>query len=87
MKKLIKPRGGGREGRALFTAAGSVENLADSTEFTSDTHTGNPGETTHTHTQTPADWFSQRHAHILKPSSGATGMHTNHLMTTKCGQH
>uniref|UniRef100_A0A3Q3JM14 Uncharacterized protein n=1 Tax=Monopterus albus TaxID=43700 RepID=A0A3Q3JM14_MONAL len=24
MKKLIKPRGGGREGRALFTAAGSV---------------------------------------------------------------
>lgn len=39
MKKLIKPRGGGREGRALFTAAGSVENLADSSEFTSDTHT------------------------------------------------
>uniref|UniRef100_A0A665XFP6 Girdin-like n=1 Tax=Echeneis naucrates TaxID=173247 RepID=A0A665XFP6_ECHNA len=39
MKKLIKPRGGGREGRALFTALGSVENLADSTEFTSDTHT------------------------------------------------
>ncbi|XP_062249558.1 coiled-coil domain containing 88A [Platichthys flesus] len=38
MKKLIKPRGGGREGRTLFTAAGSVENLADSTEFTSDTH-------------------------------------------------
>ncbi|KAM9376397.1 coiled-coil domain containing 88A [Pholidichthys leucotaenia] len=39
MKKLIKPRGGGgREGRALFTAAGSVENLADSTEYTSDTH-------------------------------------------------
>uniref|UniRef100_A0A3B5L2S4 Coiled-coil domain containing 88B n=1 Tax=Xiphophorus couchianus TaxID=32473 RepID=A0A3B5L2S4_9TELE len=29
MKKLIKPRGGGgREGRALFTAAGSIENLA-----------------------------------------------------------
>lgn len=44
MKKLIKPRGvgGGREGRALFTAAGSVENLADSTEFTSDTHTAQP---------------------------------------------
>uniref|UniRef100_A0A3Q1HI90 Coiled-coil domain containing 88B n=1 Tax=Acanthochromis polyacanthus TaxID=80966 RepID=A0A3Q1HI90_9TELE len=37
MKKLIKPRGGGREGRALFTAAGSVENLADMsiTEFSS----------------------------------------------------
>ncbi|KAM7000797.1 coiled-coil domain containing 88A [Tautogolabrus adspersus] len=43
MKKLIKPRGGGgKEGRALFTAAGSVENLADSTEFTSDTHTPQP---------------------------------------------
>ncbi|XP_069550585.1 coiled-coil domain containing 88A isoform X1 [Brachyistius frenatus] len=42
MKKLIKPRGGGREGRALFTAMGSVENLADSTEFTSDTHTPKP---------------------------------------------
>lgn len=42
MKKLIKPRGGGREGRALFTAMGSVENLADSTEFTSDTHTPHP---------------------------------------------
>ncbi|KAA8588835.1 hypothetical protein FQN60_010180, partial [Etheostoma spectabile] len=42
MKKLIKPRGGVREGRALFTAAGSVENLADSTEFTSDTHTPHP---------------------------------------------
>ncbi|XP_034546572.1 LOW QUALITY PROTEIN: girdin [Notolabrus celidotus] len=42
MKKLIKPRGGGKEGRALFTAAGSVENLADSTEFTSDTHTSEP---------------------------------------------
>uniref|UniRef100_A0A3B4AZB6 Uncharacterized protein n=1 Tax=Periophthalmus magnuspinnatus TaxID=409849 RepID=A0A3B4AZB6_9GOBI len=40
MKKLIKPRGGGgREGRALFTAAGSVENLADSNEFTSDSQT------------------------------------------------
>ncbi|XP_076015657.1 coiled-coil domain containing 88A isoform X2 [Genypterus blacodes] len=43
MKKLIKPRGGGgREGRAQFTAAGSVENLADSTEFRSDTHTPQP---------------------------------------------
>ncbi|XP_035528907.1 girdin [Morone saxatilis] len=42
MKKLIKPRGGGREGRALFTAAGSVENLADSNEFTSDTHAPQP---------------------------------------------
>ncbi|XP_024139842.1 coiled-coil domain containing 88A isoform X1 [Oryzias melastigma] len=36
MKKLIKPRGGGREGRAVFTAAGSVENLADAAEYTSD---------------------------------------------------
>ncbi|CAJ1058721.1 LOW QUALITY PROTEIN: girdin [Xyrichtys novacula] len=42
MKKLIKPRGGGKEGRALYTAAGSVENLADSTEFTSDAHTSQP---------------------------------------------
>ncbi|XP_061581562.1 coiled-coil domain containing 88A [Cololabis saira] len=42
MKKLIKPRGGGREGRALFTAAGSIENLADSTEFTSETHAPKP---------------------------------------------
>ncbi|XP_068596611.1 coiled-coil domain containing 88A [Brachionichthys hirsutus] len=39
MKKLIKHRGGGRQGRALFTAAGSVENLADGAEFTPDTHT------------------------------------------------
>ncbi|XP_037833432.1 coiled-coil domain containing 88A isoform X2 [Kryptolebias marmoratus] len=42
MKKLIKPRGGGKEGRALFVAAGSVENLADSSEYTSDTHTPKP---------------------------------------------
>ncbi|KAM9849461.1 coiled-coil domain containing 88A isoform 2-T2 [Aulostomus maculatus] len=42
MKKLIKPRGGAREGRALFTAAGSVENLADSAEFTSDTPQRDP---------------------------------------------
>ncbi|XP_047441386.1 coiled-coil domain containing 88A [Mugil cephalus] len=41
MKKLIKPRGA-REGRALFTAAGSVENLADGAEFTSETHTPQP---------------------------------------------
>ncbi|XP_056295947.1 coiled-coil domain containing 88A isoform X2 [Pseudoliparis swirei] len=42
MKKLIKPRGGGRGERALFTAMGSVENLSDSTEFTSDKHTPQP---------------------------------------------
>ncbi|KAM8907853.1 coiled-coil domain containing 88A isoform 2-T3 [Spinachia spinachia] len=42
MKKLIKPRGVGREGRALFTAMGSVENLADSSAFTSDAHTPQP---------------------------------------------
>ncbi|XP_015240134.1 PREDICTED: girdin-like [Cyprinodon variegatus] len=42
MKKLIKPRGGGREGRTLFTAAGSIENLADSNEFSSDTQTPKP---------------------------------------------
>lgn len=106
MKKLIKPRGGGggREGRALFTAAGSVENLADSAEFTSDTHAPQPGEISHTptepsslyppcpsctttNTQTAADWFSQRYAHMLSPSSEPAGMHTNHLMTTKCGRH
>lgn len=53
MKKLIKPRvsggGGGREGRAIFTAAGSVENLAEGTELTSDSHAANLGETAHTH--------------------------------------
>ncbi|XP_013858587.1 coiled-coil domain containing 88A [Austrofundulus limnaeus] len=45
MKKLIKPRGGaggGKEGRALFIAAGSVENLADSNELTSDTNAPKP---------------------------------------------
>ncbi|XP_046876479.1 coiled-coil domain containing 88A isoform X2 [Hypomesus transpacificus] len=41
MKKLIKPKGGGagREGRALYYAAGSVENLADSVE---DAHSAQP---------------------------------------------
>ncbi|CAL8264250.1 unnamed protein product [Lota lota] len=36
MKKLIKPRAGGgaREGRALFTTVGSVENLAHTAEYT-----------------------------------------------------
>lgn len=61
MKKLIKPRGGGREGRALFTAAGSVENLADSTEFTSDTHTPHPGETTQTQPSTLPLFLSHTH--------------------------
>lgn len=57
MKKLIKPRGGGgREGRALYTAAGSVENLADSAEFSSDTHTASPGETAQAHTHTNTGW-------------------------------
>uniref|UniRef100_A0A8C6NLU5 Coiled-coil domain containing 88B n=1 Tax=Nothobranchius furzeri TaxID=105023 RepID=A0A8C6NLU5_NOTFU len=43
MKKLIKPRGGvGGGGRALFIAVGSVENLADSNDFTADTHTPKP---------------------------------------------
>ncbi|KAL0973865.1 hypothetical protein UPYG_G00212190 [Umbra pygmaea] len=38
MKKLIKPKGGGlKEGRALFFAAGSVENLADSVDPPTDT--------------------------------------------------
>uniref|UniRef100_A0A4W5JQ35 Coiled-coil domain containing 88B n=1 Tax=Hucho hucho TaxID=62062 RepID=A0A4W5JQ35_9TELE len=39
MKKLIKPKGGGREGRALFYAAGSIENLADSADYPPDTQT------------------------------------------------
>ncbi|XP_067104446.1 coiled-coil domain containing 88A isoform X1 [Osmerus mordax] len=41
MKKLIKPKGGGagREGRALYYAAGSVENLADAVE---DAHSTQP---------------------------------------------
>ncbi|XP_057706782.1 coiled-coil domain containing 88A [Corythoichthys intestinalis] len=42
MKKLIKPRGGAREGRGPVTAAGSVENLADRTQFTSDTPQRDP---------------------------------------------
>ncbi|XP_077388443.1 coiled-coil domain containing 88A isoform X2 [Festucalex cinctus] len=42
MKKLIKPRGGAREGRGLVTAAGSVENLADRGQFTSDTPQRDP---------------------------------------------
>ncbi|XP_061541528.1 coiled-coil domain containing 88A isoform X2 [Phycodurus eques] len=42
MKKLIKPRGGAREGRGLVTAAGSVDNLADGAQFTSDTPRRDP---------------------------------------------
>lgn len=48
MKKLIKPKGGGggREGRALFYAAGSIENLADSADYPPDTQTAaGSGET------------------------------------------
>ncbi|XP_067244890.1 coiled-coil domain containing 88A isoform X1 [Chanodichthys erythropterus] len=32
MKKLIKPKGGSKEGRAQFVAAGSIENLADTVD-------------------------------------------------------
>lgn len=32
MKKLIKPKGGSKEGRAHFIAAGSIENLADAVD-------------------------------------------------------
>ncbi|XP_056113261.1 coiled-coil domain containing 88A [Rhinichthys klamathensis goyatoka] len=32
MKKLIKPKGGSKEGRAQFVAAGSIENLADAVD-------------------------------------------------------
>ncbi|XP_057204958.1 coiled-coil domain containing 88A [Triplophysa rosa] len=34
MKKLIKPKGGSKEGRALFIASGSIENLADAVDGT-----------------------------------------------------
>uniref|UniRef100_A0A8K9UUD3 Coiled-coil domain containing 88B n=1 Tax=Oncorhynchus mykiss TaxID=8022 RepID=A0A8K9UUD3_ONCMY len=39
MKKLIKPKGGGREGRAPVYAAGSIENLADSADYPPNTQT------------------------------------------------
>ncbi|XP_077465760.1 coiled-coil domain containing 88A isoform X2 [Stigmatopora argus] len=42
MKKLIKPRGGTREGRGFVTAACSVENLADRTQFALDTPQRDP---------------------------------------------
>lgn len=83
MKKLMKPRGGARDGRALFIAAGSVENLADSSEFSSDTHTPQTGECadphqpsmtpslfhTGTHLNTHAG-FSQRRAHMFSIKQG-----------------
>lgn len=65
MKKLIKPRGGGREGRAAFTAAGSVENLADGAEYTSDAPKIGEARHTSTNTKISSDWFSQRYAHML----------------------
>lgn len=52
-----------------------------------------PPPNTHTHKHTTQHTTSlshtqtQRYAHMLTPSSKATGMHTNHLMTTKCGLH
>ncbi|XP_010896641.2 girdin isoform X1 [Esox lucius] len=51
MKKLIKPRGGGggKEGRALFYAAGSTENLADSVDSLADTPTQAETSESHTH--------------------------------------
>ncbi len=44
MKKLIKPKGGTKEGRAQFIAAGSIENLAD-TEGAPISSAPVPGET------------------------------------------
>ncbi|XP_077588783.1 coiled-coil domain containing 88A [Stigmatopora nigra] len=42
MKKLIKPRGGTRDGRGFVTPAGSVENLADRTQLALDTPQRDP---------------------------------------------
>lgn len=81
MKKLIKPRGGGREGRAVFTAAGSVENLADAAEYTSDPP--KIGEASPTIDKISS--FTKICSHA-PPLSAATGAHMNHLMTTKCRQ-
>lgn len=44
MKKLIKPKGGSKEGRALFIAAGSIENLADAVDGTPGSSAAVPGE-------------------------------------------
>uniref|UniRef100_A0A4W5JFF8 Uncharacterized protein n=1 Tax=Hucho hucho TaxID=62062 RepID=A0A4W5JFF8_9TELE len=55
MKKLIKPKGGGREGRALFYAAGSIENLADSADYPPDTQTAAGTGETIQDTQTQTD--------------------------------
>lgn len=45
MKKLIKPKGGSKEGRAQFVAAGSIENLADAVDGAPISPTPVPGET------------------------------------------
>lgn len=44
MKKLIKPKGGSKEGRALFIAVGSIENLADAVDGTPGSSATVPGE-------------------------------------------
>lgn len=85
MKKLIKPRvGGGKEGRTIFTAAGSVENLADGGEFTSDSHAANPGETARAHTRETADKISQRRALALGPSPPKRGYTRAYKSTHDC---
>jgi len=45
MKKLIKPKGGSKEGRAHFVAAGSIENLADAVDGAPISPAPVPGET------------------------------------------
>lgn len=45
MKKLIKPKGGSKEGRAQFVAAGSIENLADTVDGVPISPAPVPGET------------------------------------------
>lgn len=45
MKKLIKPKGGSKEGRVQFVAAGSIENLADAVDGAPISPASVPGET------------------------------------------
>ncbi|KAM9511331.1 uncharacterized protein ACWYII_045825 isoform 3-T3 [Salvelinus alpinus] len=72
MKKLIKPKGGGvgREGRALFYAAGSIENLADSADYPPDTQTAAGSEPR----SAPVSPSPLRHAPSLGDSDQAGGL-------------
>ncbi|CDQ92185.1 unnamed protein product [Oncorhynchus mykiss] len=71
MKKLIKPKGGGgREGRALFYAAGSIENLADSADYPPDTQTAAGSDPR----SAPVSPSPLRHATSLGDSDQAGGL-------------